>query len=500
MAYNPHVAAASEISQTTGSEQKLSPTAPEFKLLPRQENHYAPTVNQPASAVPYCTSQTNTYGINQTFPTVAMSSFEGPTILPPPAFPAQWTETGRNITSLQFLQEMQQPEQGEWSTSTTAVDKRNPLLDVTHQNQLLPDGLVEAMDDVTSRGLGEEAPHDPSYALDQFINQYHTDPLTSLLAFIQQDRNNLVAYYEPKLKDADMSAGAAEIREDSAHIEVNRLRNELNNARKALATLTEKLYEPQLGEIRVLKTQIKNLQENLVGGSKASMSTAAAEEIAKLREENARLKMQLRTIRPETEIKAGEEEARLRGILRTKEHQLDEADQDNSELRPMRGVVKNLKKKVLKATVFAVVMVSALRMRKKQLGQLTRQNEELQMQIDSIQTENDDFEKQNDELQDENSEPREELGEPQTERYEVNKISFDMMLPRDAAMAGWKELNDKSYNLQTPSRTEGPTPERQESTSSPIDTASDSTENTQVESISDSTRPCLRDDSRCLRK
>jgi predicted nucleic acid-binding Zn-ribbon protein len=487
MAHNPHVATASEISQTTGSEQKLSPTAPEFKLLPRQENHYVPTVNQPASAVPHCTSQTNTYGLNQTLHTVATPSFEGPTLLPPPALPAQRTETSRDITSLQFLQEMQQPEQGERSTSTTAVDNRNPLLDVIYQNQLLPDGLVEAMDDVASRGLGEEAPHDPSYALDQFTNQYHTDPLTSLLTFIQQDRNNLVAYYESKLKDADMSAEAAEMREDSSHIEANRLRNELNNARKALATLTEKLYEPQLDDIRVLNTQIKILQEKLVGGSKASMSTAAAEEIVKLREENARLKMELRTIRPEIEIKASEEAARLRGILRTKEYQLGEADQDNSELRPLRGVVKNLKKKVLKATLFAVVMVSALRIREKQLSQLTRQNEQLQMRINSVQTENDDFEKQNDDLRDENSEPREELGEPQTQRHEVNKIAFGVMLQRDAAIAGWKELNEKSHNLQTPSRAEGPTPERQESTSSPIDTENGSTENIQVESFSDST-------------
>jgi regulator of replication initiation timing len=390
MAHNPHVAAASEISQTTGSEQKLSPTAPEFKLLPRQENHYVPTVNQPASAVPYCTSQTNTYGLNQTLPTVATPSFEGPTLLPPPALPAQRTETSRDITSLQFLQEMQQPEQGERSTSTTAVDNRNPLLDVIHQNQLLPDGLVEAMDDVASRGLGEEAPHDPSYAL---------------------------------------------------------------------ATLTEKLYEPQLDDIRALNTQIKILQEKLVGGSKASMSTAAAEEIVKLREENARLKMELRTIRPEIEIKASEEAARLRGILRTKEHQLGEADQDNSELRPLRGMVKNLKKKVLKATLFAAVMVSALRIREKQLSQLTRQNEQLQMRINSVQTENDDFEKQNDDLRDENSEPREELGEPQTQRHEVNKIALGVMLQRDAAIAGWKALNEKSHNLQTPSRAEGPTPE-----------------------------------------
>jgi hypothetical protein len=200
MAHNSHVAAASEISQTTGSEQKLSPTAPEFKLLPRQENHYVPTVNQPASAVPHCTSQTNTYGINQTFPTVATPSFEGPALLPPPALPAQWTETCRDITSLQFLQETQHPEQGERSTSTTAVDNRNPLLDVIHQNQLLPEGLVEAMDGVASCGLGEEAPHDPSYALDQFTNQYHTDPLASLLTFILQDRNNLGAYYVPKLR------------------------------------------------------------------------------------------------------------------------------------------------------------------------------------------------------------------------------------------------------------------------------------------------------------
>jgi hypothetical protein len=74
--------------------------------------------------------------------------------------------------------------------------------------------------------------------------------------------------------------------------------------------------------------------------------------------------MELRTIRPEIEIKASEEAARLRGILRTKEHQLDEADQDNSELRPLRGVVKSLKRKDLKATVFAAVMVSALRIRK----------------------------------------------------------------------------------------------------------------------------------------
>jgi chromosome segregation ATPase len=290
-----------------------------------------------------------------------------------------------------------------------------------------------------------------------------------------------------------MSAGAAEMREDSAHIEVNRLRNELNNAKKALATLTEKLYEPHLGEIRVLKTQIKILQEKLVGGSKASMSTAAAEEIVKLREENARLKMELRTIRPEIEIKASEEAARLRGILRTKEHQLGEADQDNSELRPLRGVVKNLKKKVLKTTVFAAVMVSALRIRKKQLSQLTRQNEELQMRINSTQTEDDDFEKQNDDPQDKNSEPREELGKPQTQRHEVSKIAFDVMLQRDAAVAGWKELSEKSHNPQTWSRAEGPTPERQESTSPPIDTESDSTENTQVESFSNSIRPCLRE-------
>lgn len=168
------------------------------------------------------------------------------------------------------------------------------------------------------------------------------------------------------------------------------------------------------------------------------MSTAAADEIAKLRKENARLKMELRTIRPEIEIKASEEAARLRGILRTKEHQLDEADQDNSELRPLRGVVKSLKRKDLKATVFAAVMVSALRIRKKQLDQLTRQNEELKMRIDSIQTENHDFKKQNDEPQDENSEPREELGEPQTQPREVSKIAFDVMLQRDAAMAGWK--------------------------------------------------------------
>jgi hypothetical protein len=438
MAYNPHVAAASEIGQTTGSAQKLSPTAPEFKLLPRQENHYVPTVNQTASAAPQCTSQTNTYGINQTFPIMATSSCEGPTLLPPPALSAQWTETGQDITLLQFLQETQRPEHGERSTGTIAVDNRDPLLDVTHQNQLFPDGLVEAMDSIASRGLGEEAPHDLPYALDQFANQYHADPLANLLTFVQQDRNNLVAYYEPNLKDVDMSAGAAEMHEDSANIEVNRLRNELNNARKALTTLTKKLYEPQLGEIRVLKTQIKDPQEKLVDGSKASMSTAAADEIAKLRKENARLKMELRTIRPEIEIKASEEAARLRGILRTKEHQLDEADQDNSELRPLRGVVKSLKKKDMKATVFAAVMVSALRIRKKQLDQLTRQNEELQMRIDSIQTENDGFEKQNDEPQDENSESREELGEPQTQPREVSKIAFDVMLQLDAAMAGWK--------------------------------------------------------------
>jgi hypothetical protein len=75
---------------------------------PRNSNSYlarkttVPTVNQTASAAPQCTSQTNTYGINQTFPIMATSSCEGPTLLPPPALSAQWAETGQDSPFYNF--------------------------------------------------------------------------------------------------------------------------------------------------------------------------------------------------------------------------------------------------------------------------------------------------------------------------------------------------------------------------------------------------------------